>query len=163
MSGLVHQLVHPHFTYNGTGPQEPWGGKGIVWDGKDQVHKDARPDGSQRLSICKNPKHNATICAPGLRTMNIDAPCGSKADATYYAPWRYPGAAPVIDSCGTAGGVYQWQPAAAAGGDYAPTINAQRGDLGSLLPKAPSGTMWTAGSEVEVAWTHKAWHGGGYQ
>eukprot|EP01046_Picozoa_sp_COSAG06_P018662 COSAG06_NODE_1307_length_9916_cov_99.462361_2_plen_115_part_00 len=66
-----------------------------------------------------------------------------------------------IDSCGVAGGVYQWQGAAAAGGDYHPTVNAQRGDLGSKLPRAPSGTVWTAGETVEVAWTHKAWHGGG--
>ena len=28
---------------------------------------------------------------------------------------------------------------------------------------APSGAVWTAGDVVEVAWTHKAWHGGGYQ
>ena len=76
---------------------------------------------------------------------------------------RYPGAAPVIDSCGVAGGVYQWQGPAAAGGDYQPTDNAVRGDLGSMLPKRESGTVWTAGEEVEVAWTHKAWHGGGYQ
>jgi len=95
--------------------------------------------------------------------MNIDAPCGSKEDVTYYAPWRYPGAAPVIDSCGVAGGVYQWQGPAAAGGDYQPTANAVRGDLGSNLPKKHSGTVWKVGDEVEVAWTHKAWHGGGYQ
>jgi hypothetical protein len=163
--GTSGQLVHPKFILNGTGSPEPWGGNGIVWNGKDAVKKGVRSDdkNSTRLSICKTPKHNATVCDPELRTMNIDAPCGSKADVTYYAPWRYPGAAPVIDSCGTAGGVYQWQPAAAAGGDYAPTVNAKRGDLGSMLPKAPSGTVWTAGSEVEVAWTHKAWHGGGYQ
>ena len=69
----------------------------------------------------------------------------------------------MIDSCGVAGGVYQWQGPAAAGGDYQPTDNAVRGDLGSMLPKRESGTVWTAGEEVEVAWTHKAWHGGGYQ
>ena len=42
-----------------------------------------------RLSICPNPKRNATICDPKLRTMNVDAECGSKEDVTYYAPWRY--------------------------------------------------------------------------
>ena len=68
----------------------------------------------------------------------------------------------MIDSCGVAGGVYQWQPAAAAGGDYQRTAHAQRGDLGSKLPRMPTGTTWTAGSVVSVAWTLKAWHGGGY-
>ena len=62
--------------------------------------------------------------------MNVNAPCGSPADATFFAPWRYPGSAPVIDSCGVAGGTYQWQGPAAAGGDYSPTANAIRGDLG---------------------------------
>ena len=104
------------------------------------------------------------MCACDFSQMNIDAECGSPEDATYYAPWRYPGAAPVIDSCGVAGGVYQWQGAAAAGGDYHPTVHAVRGDMGSkVLPKAPTGTVWTAGSEVEVAWTHKAWHGGNWR
>ena len=97
--------------------------------------------------------------------MNIDAPCGSAEDVTYYAPWRFPGTAPVIDACGVAGGVYQWQGPAAAGGDYSPTVNARRGDRGSELPRLPSvpAPSWAAGSTVEVAWSHKAWHGGGYQ
>lgn len=95
--------------------------------------------------------------------MNVDAPCRSDSDFTQFAPWRAPGASPVIDSCGVAGGVYDWQPAAAAGGDYQQTVNVKRGDLGSRLPKMPTGTNWAAGSEVEVAWTLKAWHGGGYQ
>ena len=41
-------------------------------------------------------------------------------------------------------------------------MHAQRGDRGSELPRRPSGTIWTAGKTVEVAWVHKAWHGGGY-
>ena len=159
--GTSGQLVHPSFIFNGTGNPPAWGGEGIHPDPK-QTHYAKRADGSTRLSICKEPKHNATICDPKLRTMNVDAPCGSKYDATFFAPWRYPGAAPVIDPCGTAGGVYDWQGPAAAGGDYAPTVHAQRGDKGSELPKAPSGTTWKAGEVVEVAWSHKAWHGGGY-
>ena len=35
-----------------------------------------------------------------------------------------------------AGGVYEWQKAAGAGGDYQETVNVKRGDLGSKLPKA---------------------------
>ena len=67
----------------------------------------------------------------------------------------------MLDSCGVAGGVYDWQPAAGAGGDYQETVNVKRGDRGSALPKMPTDTTWAAGSAVEVAWTLKAWHGGG--
>ncbi len=161
--GQTGQVVHPRFVHTGKGEIPSWSGEGLSPDPQQRspVSPGARPDKSTRLSICKTPKRNATICDSKLRTMNIDAPCGSPEDATYFAPWRYPGSAPVIDSCGVAGGVYQWQGAAAAGGDYQPTINARRGDLGSKLPKAPTDTVWNAGETVEVAWTHKAWHGGG--
>jgi len=41
---------------------------------------------------------------------------------------------------------------------------AKMGDLGSqTLPRAPSGTVWTAGSHVEVSWGIRFNHGGGYQ
>ena len=43
------------------------------------------------------------------------------------------------------------------------TPNAKLADRGSQLKQAPSGTVWKTGSTVEVAWTQKAWHGGGYQ
>ena len=165
--GSSGQVIHPRFMYNGTGSAPPaWGGDGVHLDPTQPASSlvsPARADGSHRLSICRSPKRNATVCDKRLRTMNVDAPCGSGEDVTFYAPWRYPGAAPVIDACGVAGGVYQWQGPAAAGGDYAPTVHAVRGDRGSLLPRSPSGAVWTAGSVVEVAWSHKAWHGGGYQ
>ena len=41
---------------------------------------------------------------PKLRTVNINAECGGTDDWYYYSPWRAPGAAPVIDACGVAGG-----------------------------------------------------------
>ena len=69
----------------------------------------------------------------------------------------------VTDACGTAGGVLPGQPAGIAGADYFDTINAKTGDLGSkVLKPRPSGTVWKAGTDVEVAWVQKAWHGGGY-
>ena len=147
--------------------------------------------GSQ-LSICKNPKHRATICDPKLRTMNTDAPCHSDLDfyqvrrllvvllllvllllllwmlltlllllLLQFAPWRAPGAAPVIDSCGVAGGVHKGEGPAAAGGDYQNTSNAKLGDFGSRLPPllGVGTTVWSAGEVVEVAWTQKAYHG----
>jgi len=69
----------------------------------------------------------------------------------------------VISSCGVAGGVHKGEGAAAAGGDYQNTSNAKLGDFGTQLPKTDAKkTVWKAGSDVEVAWTVKAFHGGGY-
>lgn len=75
-----------------------------------------------------------------------------------------PGAAPLIDSCGVAGGVHKGEGPAAAGGDYQNTTNAKLGDFGSALPPLTGvpETVWNAGEVVEVAWTMKAYHGGGY-
>ena len=42
------------------------------------------------------------------------------------------------------------------------TTNAKLADKGSTLKPMPSGTVWVAGDDVEVAWVQKAWHGGGY-
>ena len=104
----------------------------------------------------------ATICDPALRTVNRDAKCGAADDWYYYSPWRAPGAAPVFDSCGRAGG--HRFPQGSFGGIYVNTTNAKLGDLGSkVLPKMPTGVTWKAGSVVEVAWTIEANHGGGYQ
>ena len=44
------------------------------------------------------------------------------------------------------------------------TKHAKQGDLGSrTLPPRASGTVWAAGSVVEVSWNLLANHGGGYQ
>lgn len=124
-------------------------------------------------STCGNEKTaKATICDASLRTLNRKAACGSKDDRYYFSPWRAPGSAPVFDSCGMAGGspwsigAPGWAPggAAAAGVRYMNTTYAKQGDLGSkVLPPAPSGTVWTAGELVEVSWTMRTNHGGGYQ
>ena len=164
--GRTGQVVHPKFTWNGTGPAPDWSDptKQLLPNLEHPpISHGARPDDptSQRLSICKEPKRKATICAPELRTLNPDAPCHSATDYFQYAPWRAPGSAPVHDACGVAGGVLPGQGPAAAGGDYQPTVNVKRGDLGSKLPPRRTGTVWRAGEEVEVAWVQKAWHGGG--
>eukprot|EP00746_Dinoflagellata_sp_MGD_P067438 gnl/MRDRNA2_/MRDRNA2_27840_c0_seq1.p1 gnl/MRDRNA2_/MRDRNA2_27840_c0~~gnl/MRDRNA2_/MRDRNA2_27840_c0_seq1.p1 ORF type:complete len:377 (+),score=54.29 gnl/MRDRNA2_/MRDRNA2_27840_c0_seq1:53-1183(+) len=124
-------------------------------------------------STCGNEKTaKATICDPNLRTLNRKAECGSKEDVYYFSPWRAPGGAPVFDSCGMAGGSPLgigkpgWAPggAASAGVRYKNTTHAKQGDLGSkVLPPQPSGTVWTAGELVEVSWTMRTNHGGGYQ
>jgi hypothetical protein len=49
-------------------------------------------------------------------------------------------------------------------GAYNRTRFAKQGDLGSVvLPKRPTGTIWTAGTEAKVRWQQTAAHGGGYQ
>lgn len=112
------------------------------------------------------PKHNATICDPNIRTINTNAECGGPDDFYYYAPWRAPGVAPVIDPCGVAGGRLPGQGTGTAGADYVDTPHAKLADPGSKLPPFPTlpseRPVWTAGSSVEVAWTVKAFHGGGY-
>jgi len=149
----------PKFLFNGTGAVPAWSGEGIIADPK-WVRSFNRT--AARPTTVTAPDRKPTLCDPRLRTVNIDAECGSPEDFWYFAPWRYPGMAPVTDSCGTAGGVLPGQPNGAAGADYTNTSNAVAGDLGSKLPPFPTGTSWRAGSVVEVGWATKAWHGGGY-
>ena len=59
---------------------------------------------AMRPSTLKFPERKATICEKSLRTVNTNAECGAPDDFWYHHPWRYPGSAPVIDSCGSAGG-----------------------------------------------------------
>eukprot|EP00316_Scyphosphaera_apsteinii_P005353 CAMPEP_0119349492 /NCGR_PEP_ID=MMETSP1333-20130426/109577_1 /TAXON_ID=418940 /ORGANISM="Scyphosphaera apsteinii, Strain RCC1455" /LENGTH=263 /DNA_ID=CAMNT_0007362089 /DNA_START=323 /DNA_END=1114 /DNA_ORIENTATION=- len=95
--------------------------------------------------------------------MNRWAVEGSVNDSYRFNPWRAPGAAPVFDACGMAGGTV---PSQRGPGDavYAATQFATMGDLGShTLKQQPSGTVWTAGSAVEVSWGIRYNHGGGYQ
>lgn len=93
--------------------------------------------------------------------MNIHAVAGSAEDVYMYNPWRAPGSAPVTDPCGMAGG--SPKPVEADAALFAQTKFAQQGDLGShVLKPAPSGTVWSAGSTVEVVWGIRYNHGGGY-
>lgn len=104
---------------------------------------------------------SATICDRSLRTLNIDAPCGSETDWYYYSPWRRPGSAPVMDACGLAGGASQQ---AGYGAQYKRTRFASQGDRGSQLPRTPRSFnqpepaqgsqpwLWTAGTPAEVSW-----------
>ena len=77
------------------------------------------------------------MCDPGLRTVNTEAECGSDKDSYYYSPWRAPGSAPVLDSCGMAGGAPSW---GHHGAQYRTSPNAKQGDKGSFsLPQNVSG------------------------
>jgi len=126
--------------------------------------KPVEPAGGS-LSIkanCANPTTNATICDPRLRTANTQAECGSADDFYFFSPWRAPGSAPVIDACGSAGGRFAGQGIGGAGAQFQNSSLARQGDKGSQLPAMPSHVTWKAGSDVEVAWTVMANHGGGY-
>jgi hypothetical protein len=92
-----------------------------------------------------------TIASPLLRTM---APLdGAGPDDAYrYNPWRAPGFAPVVDSCGMAGGRHTSDP---GGGDadFEAVPWATMGDLGSrVLAQGQPRAHWTAGDTVEVSW-----------
>jgi len=94
--------------------------------------------------------------------VNTAAECNASDDFFYYSPWRRPGSAPVIDSCGIAGGRLPGQGPGGFGAGYRNTTNAKLGDRGSKLDPIASQATWTAGSTVDVAWTLQANHGGGY-
>jgi hypothetical protein len=103
---------------------------------------------------CAKPNGNkATVCASSLRTGNTKAKCGSAEDYYFYSPWRYPGSAPMIDSCGMAGGRFPGQSTGGAGAQYQNTSLAKEGDMGSKLPAMASQATWKAGSSYEVGWT----------
>jgi len=114
----------------------------------------------KKMDVCGR-GYNATICDPALRTVNTNVRCGADDDWYFYSPWRAPGSAGLFDPCGMAGGTTE---GGHYGAIYKTTPHAKQGDLGSqTLPFSPSGTVWRAGSLVEVAWTIQANHGGGYQ
>jgi hypothetical protein len=114
------------------------------------------------LATNNNPLHrtfnrNCTGDCIGSDKAFPGAPYG---DWTRFNPWRAPGRAPVYDPCGRAGG----GPKPTAGkGEYINTSFATFGQLGSTLPKQPSGVVWQVGSVVTTLWSVRANHGGGWQ
>ena len=91
---------------------------------------------------CADPKTAPTVCDPRLRTANTQAACGSKEDVYYYSPWRAPGAAPVIDACGMAGGRFPGQGVGGAGAQFQNSSVMRQGDAGSALPRGPPAAVW---------------------
>ena len=135
--------------------------------GGDKSNCDLVPDANNphmqfgpKAPICDAP-FNATVCDAAQRTVNTGAACGGPDDYFYFSPWRYPGSAPVLDPCGTAGGRIPGQGDGGFGASFVNTTHAKVGDFGSALPHTPSGVTWQAGTDVEVAWTLQANHGGG--
>lgn len=64
-------------------------------------------------------------------------------------------AAAVWDPCGRASGSFQ---ATGGHGEFTNTKYAKLGDMGSKLPKFPSGAVWKAGSVVETMWSLRTNH-----
>lgn len=79
--------------------------------------------------------------------------CG---DFTKYNPWRAPGKAPVVDSCGVASGLAN--PSSYATTPHGYSAAAKGSEV--LPEQAP--TYWKAGGTAEVGWGLSAQHGGGY-
>lgn len=118
-------------------------------------------NGHSSTSLC-----NSTVAPtnnnPLTRTMNRDAVVGSANDTYQFNPWRSPGAAPVADACGMAGGNL---PSQGRGGEakFAAVPWAKQGDRGSVvLKQGPPTATWKAGASVEVEWGIRYNHGGGY-
>jgi hypothetical protein len=108
-------------------------------------------NGHSSVSLC-NSTIRPTNNNRSSRTMNIDAVPGSKNDTFQFNPWRSPGAAPVVDACGQAGGNL---PAEGRGGAavFHSVPWAKQGDLGSVvLKKGPPSATYKAGTTVEMAW-----------
>ena len=92
---------------------------------------------------------------------NRNATPNSPNDIYRHNPWRAPGAAPVANVCGYAGGT-PWGPNVPEAGDYINTTLAHHGMRGTDLPQMPTGTIWKIGGVATVTWNVRNNHGGGY-
>jgi hypothetical protein len=111
-------------------------------------------------SLCASPTARPTLPRYAW-TMNRWVAEGSPEDMYSHHPWRAPGSAPVVDSCGLAGGDPNPGVGAAV---FAATEFATQGSVGTAaLKKGPPAASWSRGESVEVSWGIRANHGGGYQ
>lgn len=115
--------------------------------------------GDWRRNACDNVSATPTL-PERFRTYNLgnDDPATARhpaGDWTRTRPWRSPGAAPVLDACGMAGGSFQNNEN--PGGH--PPPGHTWGDRGSALPALSRRPVeWRAGSVVEVSWAIAANH-----
>jgi len=105
------------------------------------------------------------------RTWNVQSNSNPRGDWTKWNPWRKPGASPVGDACGNAGGyyttgkAYQGTQIAVPDLDVYPNLSPGTAILEPLMDVDGKMiiTPWEAGSVVEIEWAIMANHGGGYQ
>ena len=151
--GTTNHVGHGQqsFLYKGLTQQQVTNGKVFLANpfnpapGDMVLNPASRPGLDIKPGCAKPNGRKATVCASSLRTANTQAECGSKDDYYFYSPWRAPGSAPVIDSCGSAGGRFKGQPTGGAGAQYENTTRAREGDYGSTLPAMPPQASWQAG------------------
>ena len=115
--------------------------------------------GRQQIDLCGLGK-KATL-PDYARSVNLASPIGSELDIYKHNPWRAPGAAPVANACGLAGGT-PWGSDAPEEGKYVNTSFAHHGMAGTDLPPLPTGVMWKIGGSANVSWQVRNNHGGGY-
>ena len=119
--------------------------------------------GRRQVDLCKSRKKQ-TLTDPKFWCVNRDAEPSSEFDIYQHNPWRAPGAAPVNDACGLAGGSYSSKPGAEAG-FYVQTKFAKHGDVGTKTLKPIPGytpPTYTRAGTAEVTWSVRTNHGGGY-
>ena len=101
----------------------------------------------------------ATNNDPVFRTFHRDVPAMSKDDIYRWNPWRAPGNAPVWGPCGAAGGGPH---RVSTGAPFVDNALVRQGDLGTVLPRNPTGIVWRSGARAEVKLSVRANHGGGW-
>ena len=106
---------------------------------------------------CVETFYNYVDSACGLKKAPDTLPAAARTinntyDGTANNPWRSPGAAPMLDSCGLSGGSSKDNHI--AGGFGIDTIAHKQGARGSELPRLDARWTlnWTAGEEAEVSW-----------
>ena len=115
--------------------------------------------GRRQTDLCQSgmkPTNNGAA-----RSLNMNATPNEPNDIYRHNPWRSPGAAPVANPCGLAGGT-PWGQNVSEEGIYINTSLAHHGMRGTSLPPMPTGVKWRRGGEAEVAWNVRNNHGGGY-
>jgi len=114
--------------------------------------------GRRQTDLCglgKKPTNNGEA-----RSLNFNATPNAPNDIYKHNPWRAPGAAPVADACGLAGGT-PWGTNSPEEGVYTNTSLAHHGMKGTKLPSLMQGAVWTIGGEATVTWNVRNNHGGG--
>jgi hypothetical protein len=125
---------------------------------------DSSNAGSLGSSHCEDPDSEYKPFITEKEFITYDtSDLGNQTNILEKHPWRYPGKAPVIDSCGVTSGSTKGHDNSKAGGFDVPGF--ATGTPGSTLPTQEQNdyNVWIAGEVTEVAMGLTANHGGGYQ
>jgi len=134
--------------------------------GTDHVSEESCPNPAKPTIPLGHPKYGTIFYNKAEFCLEHPIDCAGMAlkgffnDLEQRVPWRYPGSAPVENSCGLNGGGYEEGPHGTGGVAFFGFPQGWKGTEVSPLLKQ---TTWIAGSTVQVAWGITANHGGGYQ